>query len=107
MSFADAATYAGVAISVAALFYVRRKIAAQKRLRLGSILFVVGWAGILLTLRLSDLPFLQSEVVAFTVMGIFSLAIVVSLLFLVTAFSDWLGLTRPARQRFQFPPFNR
>lgn len=106
MSFEDAATYAGAAILVAAVIYVPKKITAWKRLRLGSILFVVGWAGILLTLGLSDLHILQSEAVAFAEMGIFSLAIVVSLLFLVTAFFDWLGMTRPARQRRKFPPFD-
>ena len=97
MSLGDAVTYAGAALLIAAVIYVPRRISSRQRLRFGSFLFVIGWAGVILTLRLSHLPFLQSEVVAFTLMGAFALAIVVSALFLVTAFFDWLR--KPRRNR--------
>ena len=90
----DALTYAGVALLIVAIIYVPRKISVRQRLRFGIFLFVVGWAGILVTLRMSHQPFLQSEVVAFALMGTFSLATVVSALFLVTAFFDWLRAPR-------------
>lgn len=105
MSFEDLATYAGAALLVAAIIYVPKRVSARQRLRLGAVLFVVGWAGVLLTLVFDDFPMLQSDVVAYTLMGSFAAAIVVSILFLVTAFFDWFGMTRPRRQRFQFPPY--
>ena len=99
MSFYDVAQYACLALVIAAVLYFPRKIGARQRLRVGSILFVVGWAGILAGLRFSYLPVLQSEAVAYAWTGLFALAIVVATIFLVTAFFDWLGLTRPRRHR--------
>jgi hypothetical protein len=106
MSLSDAAVYASVATLVAATFYVRRRISGRKRLWLGVVLLVIGWAGILLGLRLSDLPIFQSEVFAYAWMGLFAAAVVLAILFIVTASFDWLGLTRPHHQRRQFPPFS-
>lgn len=71
---------------------------------MGLVLFVAAWAGILAALRFANLPILQSEVVAYGWMGLCGLALFVGLLFLVTAFFNWLGLTRPRSQRMQFPP---
>lgn len=106
MNIEDTATYVCAALLIAAGIYVSKKVTTRQRLRLGSILFVAGWVGTLLAVNLPDAAFLNSEVVAFAVVGTSSAAIVVSLLFLVTAFFDWLGMTRPARQRRQFPPFD-
>ena len=94
MTLGDALTYASVALLIAAVIYVPKRISTRQRLRFGIFLFVVGWLGILVTLRMSHQPFLQSEVVAFALMGTFSLATVVSALFLVTAFFDWLRAPR-------------
>jgi NADH:ubiquinone oxidoreductase subunit H len=105
MSLYDAAVYLWVALLVAALLYVRRKVSGRQRLRLGVVLFVVGSAGILLALRLSHLPLFQSEVVAYAWIGLCAAAVVAGILFLVTATVDWLGVTRPRHERRQFPPF--
>ena len=73
---------------------------------LGLVLFVAAWVGILAALRFDDWSLLQSETVAYGLMALCGgLAMPIGLLFLVTAFFDWLGLNRPRRQRRQFPPF--
>jgi hypothetical protein len=73
---------------------------------MGLVLFGAATAGILAALRFDDLPILRSEVAAYGWMALCGLALVLGLLFLVTAFFDWLGLTRPHRQRRRFPPFD-
>jgi hypothetical protein len=105
MSLSDGVVYACTAVLTAAMFYVPWKISGRQRLRLGALLFVIGCAGILLALRLSHLPAFESEVVAYAWMGSCGAAVAVSIVFLVTAGADWLGLTRPRHQRRQFPPF--
>ncbi|HEV2867113.1 MAG TPA: hypothetical protein VGX37_11425 [Allosphingosinicella sp.] len=69
------------------------------------MLFVLGWAGLLLGLALSDSAVFQSETVAKVWVGAWAAAIVVAILFLATAASEWLGLRRPRHQRRRFPPF--
>ena len=105
MTLYDAGVYLASAILIAGVIFVPRWISARRRLGMGLVLFIAGWAGILTALRFDDSPILQSEAVAYGWMGLCALALVVALLFLVTAFFDWLGLTRPRRQRRQFPPF--
>ena len=105
MSFYDAGLYLATAILIAAIIFVPRWISARRRLNVGLVLFIAGWAGIFAALRFDDLPVLQSEAVAFGWMAFCGLASTVGVLFLVTAFFDWLGLTRPPHQRRQFPPF--
>ena len=104
MSLYDAGLYLATAMLIAGVIFVPRWISARRRLRLGLVLFVGAWAGILAALRFDDLTILQSEAVAYAWMSLCGVALVVGLLFLVTAFFDWLGLTRPRRQRRQFPP---
>ena len=104
MSLEDVATYLAAALLIAAVFYIPKKISARQRLRVGLALFVGGWAGVFATLGLAYL-ILQSEL-AYALMGLSCLAILLSLLFLVTALFDWMGLTRPRRQRFRLPPFD-
>jgi hypothetical protein len=105
MSLSDAGLYLAAAILIAGIIYVPRWISARRRHRMGLVLFVAAWVGILAALSFDDLPILQSEAVAYGWMVVCGLALVIGLLFLVTAFVDWLGLTRPRRQRRQFPPF--
>ena len=105
MSLNDAVVYGCAALLLAAMFYLPRKVRGRQRLRLGGVLFVVGWAGIIMALRRSHLPVFQSERLAYAWMGLSAAAVVVAILFLVTATFDWLGPTRPRHQRRQFPPF--
>lgn len=105
MSLSDAGLYLAAAILIAGVIFVPRWISARRRLSMGLVLFVAAWVGILAALRFDELPVLQSEAVAYGWMTLCGLALVVGLLFLVTAFFDWMGLTRPRRQRRQFPPF--
>lgn len=106
MSLSDPGLYLATASLIAGVIFVPRWIGARRRLSIGLVLFVGAWIGILAALRFDDLPILQSEAVAYGWMALCGLALVVGLLFLVTAFFDWLGLTRPRRQRRQFPPFS-
>jgi Na+/H+ antiporter NhaD/arsenite permease-like protein len=106
MTLSDGGLYLAAAILIAGVIFVSRRISARRRLRMGVVLFVAAWAGILAAVRFDDLPVLQSEAVAYGWMALCGVAMVVGLLFLVTAFFDWLGLTRPRRQRRQFPPFS-
>jgi uncharacterized membrane protein YedE/YeeE len=103
VSFYDASIYFAAALLVASLFYIPRKIRARKRFRVGLVLFVTGWAGLLGALGFSDLPLFQSEVIAYAWVGIFSSAVVIAILFLVTAFRDWWGFNRPRRLRKRWP----
>lgn len=105
MSLSDAGIYLATAILIAGVIFVPRWISTRRRLSLGLVLFVGAWLGILTALGFDDLPLLQSETVAYGWMALCGLALLIGLLFLVTAFFDWLGLTRPRRQRRQFPPF--
>jgi predicted membrane channel-forming protein YqfA (hemolysin III family) len=106
MRLSDAGHYLATAIVIAGVFFVPRWISARRRLSLGIFLFVAAWAGILAALHFHDLSILQSEAVAYGWLALCGMAFVVGVLFLVTAFFDWLGLTRPRRQRRQFPPFS-
>ena len=105
MSLSDAGLYLATAILIAGFFLVPRWISAKRRLSMGLALFASAWVGIFAALRFDDLSVLQSEAVAYGWMTLCGLAIVIGVLFLVTAFFDWLGLIRPRRQRRQFPPF--
>ena len=105
MSLSDAGLYLATAILVVGVIFVPRWISARRRLSMGLVLFIAAWGGFLAALRFDDLPVLQSEAVAYAWMTLCGLALVVGLIFLVTAFFDWLGLTRPRRQLRQFPPF--
>ena len=104
MGLSDAGLYLTTAILIAGVIFVPRWIGARRRFSIGLVLFVGAWIGILAALRFDDLPILQSGAVAYGWMAFCGLALVVGLLLLVTAFFDWLGLTRPGRQRRQFPP---
>jgi hypothetical protein len=106
MNLYDAGVYLAAAISIAGVLFVPRWISARRRLSMGLVLFVAAWVGILAALRFDDWSLLQSETVAYGLMALCGgLAMPIGLLFLVTAFFDWLGLNRPRRQRRQFPPF--
>lgn len=105
MSLYDVAVWGCAALMVVAVFVVPRLISARRRLFVGALLFVAGWLGIFLGLRLQDAPLLQSQLLSYAWAGLCALALVVALLFLLTGFFDWWGPTRPQRQRWRFPPF--
>ena len=105
MSLSDVGFYLATAILIAGVIFVPRWISPRRRLNIGLVLFAAASVGILAALRFDELPLLQSQAVAYGWTTLCGLALVVGLLFLVTAFFDWLGLTRPRRQRRQFPPF--
>jgi hypothetical protein len=105
MTLYHAGLYLAAATLIVGIMFVPRWISTRGRLSIGFILFIVGCAGIFAALRFDDSPALRSETMAYGWMALCGAALVGGLLFLVTAFFDWLGLTRPPHQRKQFPPF--
>jgi hypothetical protein len=74
---------------IAALFLFPRWFSFRSRAIAGAILFPLGWVGILSGLALGNRPFMQSEAVAFTWMGISALAIMLAITLLVPVFFEW------------------
>lgn len=99
MTMYDAAVYAAVALSAAAIFLVPKWVSLRRRVILGAALFVVGWAGVLGGLAMGNQPFFQSETVAFAWMGVCALLLLASVVFLVTAATDGIRLRRGSRKR--------
>lgn len=83
---------------IAALFLFPRWFSFRYRAIVGAILFSLGWVGIFGGLALGDRPFMQSEAVAFTWIGISALAIVLSITLLVPVFFEWRRKRRKPRR---------
>lgn len=83
---------------IAALFLFPKWFSFRRRAIAGAILFLSGWVGIFGGLALGDRPFMQSEAVAFTWMGISALAIVLAITLLVPVFFEWLRKRRKPRR---------
>jgi hypothetical protein len=86
--------WVGAAILIALFFLFPQLASFRRRAIAGTILFLLGWAGILAGLSLGDRPFMQSEAVAFTWVGISALAIVIAITLLVPLFFEWLRKRR-------------
>ena len=86
--------WAAAAILIAWFFLFPRWASFRRRVIAGTILFLLGWVGVLVGLSLGDRPFMQSEAVAFTWVGISALAIVIAITLLVPLFFEWLRKCR-------------
>jgi len=82
-------------------FLAPKVMRAKVRLQVGSLLLVISFVGLVGCLRLPDADSTSAIMLACM------LGLAVALSLLVSAFSDWLGLTRPKHQRRRFPPFTR
>jgi hypothetical protein len=89
----------GVVVLIALILYLPRRFSLKQRTIAGGALFVASWGGILLGLRLGDRPFLQSEVVAYSWMGIFAACAVLATICLVSAALGLLRSVWPRRRR--------
>jgi hypothetical protein len=98
MDLGEVAEWAGAAVVIAAMFLFPRWLSFRSRVIGGAILFSLGWAGIFGGLALGDRPFMQSEAVAFTWVGISALAIVLAITLLVPMFFEWLRKHRKPRR---------
>lgn len=85
---------------ILAFLLAKRMIRPQRRLQIGMPLLVAGWAGLITSRWLPDSGFTLVAAESASIVGI-----VVALAFLVSAFFDWLGPTRPKHQQRRFPPF--
>ena len=83
---------------IAALLLFPRWFSFRHRALVGSILFPLGWLGVFVGLALGDQPFMQSEVVAFTWVGISVLAITLAITLLVPVFFEWRRKRRNPRR---------
>jgi hypothetical protein len=104
MHWSEAGEWAGAAVLIAALFLLQRRFSFRQRAIAGAALFPIGWAGIFGGLALGDRPFMQSEVAAWTWMGISALAVVLAITLLVPVFFEWRRKGRkPRRTRERWP----
>lgn len=99
MTLYDAAVYAAVALVVGGVLFIPKRVGLSRRVQLGGILFIIGWAGIFGGLALGDKPFLQSEAVALAWMGGFAFLLVLSIVLLVPAAMEAIRLKRGSRKR--------
>ena len=99
MTLYDAVLYASVALLVAAIIFIPRQVALRRRAFIGVSLFVIGWAGLVGGLALSDRPFLQSETVALVWVGGFAFLLVLAAVMLVTAAIEGWRRKRGARKQ--------
>lgn len=99
MSSSDILEVIGVVVLIALIFYLPRRFSLKQRTIAGLALFLVGWGGILLGLRLGNQPFLQNEVVAYAWMGSFAACTVLATICLVSAAHEWLRSVWPRRRR--------
>ena len=100
MGWSEAGNLAGAAVMIAALLLFPRFFSFRNRAIAGAILFPLGWLGVFGGLALGDQPFMQSETVAFTWVGVSVLAIVLGITFLVPVFFEWRRKRRqPARRK--------
>lgn len=98
MDWSEAGEWAGAVVVIAVLLLFPKWLSFRRRAIAGAILFPIGWLGILGGLALGDRPFMQSEAVAFTWMGISALAIVLAIILLVPLFFEWLMRRRKPRR---------
>lgn len=99
MTLYDAAVYAAVALVIAAVLFLPKRVGLSRRFQAGGVLFIIGWAGILGGLAFGDKPFLQSEAVALAWMGGFAFLLVLSIVLLVPAAMEAIRLKRGSRKR--------
>ena len=99
MSSSDIFEVVGVVVLIGVIFYLPKRYSLKQRAIAGVALFVVGWGGILLGLRLRNRPFLQNEVVAYGWMGSFATCTVLATICLVSAAHGWLRSIWPRRRR--------
>ena len=61
MSSSDILEFIGVVVLIALIFYLPRRFSLKQRAIAGLALFLVGWGGILLGLRLGSQPFYRTR----------------------------------------------
>lgn len=90
------------ALPLLLIYFLAPKVMnAKARLQAGALLLIIGFVGLIGCLRLADVGSTSGLMLACM------LAVAVASALLVSAFFDWLGLTRPKHQRRRFPPFAR
>lgn len=99
MSNSDIFEAIGVAALIALILYLPRRLSLRQRAIGGAVLFIVGWGGILLGLKLGDRPFMQNEIVAYGWMGSFATCTVLATICLASAVLDWLRFVWTNRHR--------
>ncbi|ODP36418.1 hypothetical protein BFL28_05285 [Sphingomonas turrisvirgatae] len=98
MDWKEAGEWAATVALIAGLLLFPKWMSFRRRAIAGAILFPVGWAGASGGLALGDRPFMQSEAVAFTWMGISVLAIVLGITLLVPVVFEWIRKRRAPRR---------
>lgn len=98
MDLGETSGSVGAVITIAAMFLLPRWLSFRARAVSGAFLCLLGWSGVFGGLALGDQPFMQSEAVAFTWMGISALAIVLAITLLVPVFVEWLKERRKPRR---------
>lgn len=98
MDWNEAGEWAAAIALIAGLLLFPKWVSFRRRAIAGAILFPLGWAGAFGGLALGDRPFMQSETIAFTWMGISMLAIVLGITLLVPVFFEWNRKRRRPRR---------
>ncbi|WP_188512837.1 hypothetical protein [Blastomonas aquatica] len=99
MVWSETGNWAGAVVLIAAFFMLPRWISFRRRAIAGTVLFPLGWARIFSGIAFDDRPFMQSEVVAYTWLGISCLAIILAITLLVPVLFEWLRTRRKPKRR--------
>ncbi|MFC3310693.1 hypothetical protein [Blastomonas aquatica] len=98
MDWSEIGLWAGALVLIAAFFMLPRWFSFRHRAIAGTILFPLGWAGVFSGIAVGNRPFMQSEAVAYTWLGISCLAIVLAITLLVPVFFEWLRKRRKPKR---------
>jgi hypothetical protein len=97
MDWSQFGQWVGVAIVIAALILLPRFFSFRLRAIAGILLFAVGWAGIFVGVSLDEPPLMRSEAIAYTWVGLSTLAICLAIVLLVPLFFEWRRNRRRAK----------
>jgi hypothetical protein len=98
MDWNEAGEWLGAAVIIAGIILLPRWFSFRQRAIAGAILFPLGWAGIFIGLAVGDRPFMQSEAVAYTWVGVCAFAVALGIVLLVPVFREWRRKNRRPRR---------